>query len=230
MVVAGGGEPVAWKAELLAAAGARVRARARPEPGAAGARRRRAGDHPRRAPWRPATSTAPAWRSPRRRARRPRASPPRRAAAAPSSTSSTSRPSATSSSAPSSTARRWWSDLDRRRRADPRPGDPPAHRGGPARSLAGWGATAKGFRERLPCSCREGGAARRFWERFVDVAFISQARGGRRNSRELERLARELPDGAGRPPDRRGGDRRRRARRPGAPDPARRCANCRPPT
>lgn len=54
--------------------------------------------------------------------------------------------------------------------------------------LSDWSATAKGFRERLAAILPEKGARRRFWERFVDVTFISQAEEDERLA-ELERMA-----------------------------------------
>ena len=178
VVVAGGGEPVAWKAELLAAAGAEVIVWRRRPPSelqalaAAEARSR---------------SCSAAWRCPSRSRRRRRGVAEAegeeaarfaaaRAAAAPSSTSSTSRPSATSSSAPSSTARRSSLSIStdgaapilaqamRRRIEAILP-----------HSLAGWGATAKA----LPRPARRHpaleGRPARLLGKFVDVAFISQA-------------------------------------------------------
>jgi uroporphyrin-III C-methyltransferase / precorrin-2 dehydrogenase / sirohydrochlorin ferrochelatase len=62
------------------------------------------------------------------------------------------------------------------------------------RSLSGWSETAKAFRERLAAILPSKQARRRFWENFVDVAFISQAEEDERLA-ELERMAKSLLDG-----------------------------------
>ncbi|WP_046868943.1 siroheme synthase CysG [Microvirga massiliensis] len=62
------------------------------------------------------------------------------------------------------------------------------------RSLSGWSETAKAFRERLATMLPSKQARRRFWENFVDVAFISQAEEDERLA-ELERMAKALLDG-----------------------------------
>ncbi len=61
-------------------------------------------------------------------------------------------------------------------------------------SLAGWGATAKGFRDRLAALLPSKAERRAFWEKFVDVAFISQAEEDERLA-ELERLAQSILNG-----------------------------------
>ena len=86
VVIAGGGEPVAWKAELAAAAGGSVTVFApiaSPELMALAAAHPSIALHARS--WRPKRiSTAPRSRSPMRTMRRRRAFPPRPAGAAPS--------------------------------------------------------------------------------------------------------------------------------------------------
>jgi uroporphyrin-III C-methyltransferase / precorrin-2 dehydrogenase / sirohydrochlorin ferrochelatase len=57
-------------------------------------------------------------------------------------------------------------------------------------SLGAWGAAAKAFRDRLKTIVPSGPARRRFWEKFVDVTFISQADEDAQLA-ALERLARE---------------------------------------
>lgn len=57
-------------------------------------------------------------------------------------------------------------------------------------SLGSWAQTAKGFRERLGTLVPSKAGRRRFWEKFVDVTFISQAQEDKQLA-ELERLARE---------------------------------------
>ena len=225
VVVAGGGEPVAWKAELAGRrrraghgfrrsalrrslcarrAGGTVDRRSTRAPGARERSRRRHGSP-----------------SPRPRARRGRPlcrGGARRAA--PSSTSSTSRPSATSSSAPSSTARRSWSAISTdgaapilgqaiRRRIE---AILPA-------SLGAWARAAQS----LPRAARrppalEGGAPRllgKLRRRGLHLAgeggrAVAASSSGSRTTSASEEPAR--PPGRGR-------DRRRRARRSGASDP-----------
>jgi len=58
-------------------------------------------------------------------------------------------------------------------------------------SLGAWGRAAKEFREGLKTIVPSGPARRRFWEKFVDVTFISQAEEDAQLA-ELERLAREV--------------------------------------
>jgi uroporphyrin-III C-methyltransferase/precorrin-2 dehydrogenase/sirohydrochlorin ferrochelatase len=58
-------------------------------------------------------------------------------------------------------------------------------------SLGAWGAAAKEFRERLKTIVPSSTARRRFWERFVDVTFISQSEEDAQLA-ELERIAREV--------------------------------------
>jgi uroporphyrin-III C-methyltransferase / precorrin-2 dehydrogenase / sirohydrochlorin ferrochelatase len=65
-------------------------------------------------------------------------------------------------------------------------------------SLGQWGRAAKQFRERLKTILPSATARRRFWEKFVDVTFISQAEEDAQLA-ELERLAREV---ASEPPKR----------------------------
>ncbi|HEX2135161.1 MAG TPA: siroheme synthase CysG [Microvirga sp.] len=69
-------------------------------------------------------------------------------------------------------------------------------------ALAGWGATAKSFRDRLAAILPSKQARRRFWESFVDVAFISQAEEDERLA-ELERIAKAILNGE---PQRRDGE------------------------
>ncbi|HEX2510944.1 MAG TPA: siroheme synthase CysG [Microvirga sp.] len=57
--------------------------------------------------------------------------------------------------------------------------------------LSGWSAAAKTFRERLAAILPSKAARRRFWEKFVDVAFISQAEEDERLS-ALERMAKSI--------------------------------------
>jgi uroporphyrin-III C-methyltransferase/precorrin-2 dehydrogenase/sirohydrochlorin ferrochelatase len=57
-------------------------------------------------------------------------------------------------------------------------------------SLGTWAQTAKGFRERLREIVPTKTGRRRFWERFVDVTFISQAQEDEQLA-AIERLARE---------------------------------------
>jgi uroporphyrin-III C-methyltransferase/precorrin-2 dehydrogenase/sirohydrochlorin ferrochelatase len=61
-------------------------------------------------------------------------------------------------------------------------------------SLGAWGATAKGFRDRLAALIPSKAARRRFWEKFVDVAFISPAEEDERLA-ELERIAKDILKG-----------------------------------
>ena len=69
-------------------------------------------------------------------------------------------------------------------------------------ALGAWGATAHAFRARLAQLLPAKGARRRFWEAFVDIAFISQAEEDARLA-ELEELARTIAeDGHGRTPQR----------------------------
>ncbi len=58
------------------------------------------------------------------------------------------------------------------------------------RSLGAWSALAKGFRERLAATLPGKADRRRFWEKFVDVTFISQNEEDAQLA-EIERLARE---------------------------------------
>ena len=58
-------------------------------------------------------------------------------------------------------------------------------------SLGAWGAAAKEFRERLKTIVPSSTARRRFWEKFVDVTFISQSEEDAQLA-ELERIAREV--------------------------------------
>ena len=84
------------------------------------------------------------------------------------------------------------------------------------RALGGWSAAAKAFRERLAdARCPRRRRAARFWEKFVDVTFISQAEEDERLA-ELERLARRHRRGERQRPQGRSRDRRRRAGRSGA--------------
>jgi uroporphyrin-III C-methyltransferase/precorrin-2 dehydrogenase/sirohydrochlorin ferrochelatase len=62
------------------------------------------------------------------------------------------------------------------------------------RSLSSWSATAKAFRERLATMLPSKQARRRFWENFVNVAFISQAEEDEQLA-ELEHMAKALLDG-----------------------------------
>ena len=65
-------------------------------------------------------------------------------------------------------------------------------------SLGAWGKAAKEFRDRLKSMVPSSTARRRFWEKFVDVTFISQADEDAQLA-ALERLAREaLAEKAGR--------------------------------
>lgn len=57
--------------------------------------------------------------------------------------------------------------------------------------VSGWSAAAKEFRGRLAAILPSQSARRRFWERFVDVTFISQAEEDERLA-ELERMARSI--------------------------------------
>lgn len=57
--------------------------------------------------------------------------------------------------------------------------------------LGGWARAAKGFRERLKALVPDAALRRAFWERFVNVAFVSQAEEDARLA-ELERMAREI--------------------------------------
>ncbi|TVR10346.1 MAG: uroporphyrinogen-III C-methyltransferase [Salinarimonadaceae bacterium] len=57
--------------------------------------------------------------------------------------------------------------------------------------LGGWAGAAKGFREQLKALIPDAALRRRFWERFVNVAFISQAEEDARLA-ELERMAGDL--------------------------------------
>ena len=57
-------------------------------------------------------------------------------------------------------------------------------------SLGAWGEAAQSFRNRVAAILPSRAARRRFWEKFVDVTFISQTEEDARLS-ELERLARE---------------------------------------
>ncbi|MDQ4136046.1 MAG: uroporphyrinogen-III C-methyltransferase, partial [Pseudomonadota bacterium] len=61
-------------------------------------------------------------------------------------------------------------------------------------SLSGWTAAAKEFRGRLAGILPSKEARRRFWERFVDVTFISQAEEDERLE-ELERMAKSILHG-----------------------------------
>jgi uroporphyrin-III C-methyltransferase / precorrin-2 dehydrogenase / sirohydrochlorin ferrochelatase len=61
-------------------------------------------------------------------------------------------------------------------------------------ALAGWGTTAKAFREKLAVIAPSRTARRHFWERFTDVAFISQGEEDERLA-ELEELARDIAAG-----------------------------------
>ncbi|MCG6121515.1 MAG: siroheme synthase CysG [Microvirga sp.] len=61
--------------------------------------------------------------------------------------------------------------------------------------LGGWAGAAKGFRERLKALVPDASMRRRFWERFVGIAFISQAEEDARLA-ELERLACEISTSA----------------------------------
>ena len=65
------------------------------------------------------------------------------------------------------------------------------------RGLGSWSATAKSFRERLADLLPSKAARRAFYEKFVDVAFISQAEEDERLA-ELERLADDIFRGADR--------------------------------
>ncbi|HEX2552984.1 MAG TPA: siroheme synthase CysG [Microvirga sp.] len=69
-------------------------------------------------------------------------------------------------------------------------------------ALSGWSASAKGFRDRLAAILPDRAARRRFWERFVDVTFISQAEEDERLA-ELERMAKSILNGE---PERREGE------------------------
>jgi len=60
--------------------------------------------------------------------------------------------------------------------------------------LSGWTAAAKEFRGRLAAILPSTEARRRFWEQFVDVTFISQAEEDERLA-ELERMARSISRG-----------------------------------
>jgi uroporphyrin-III C-methyltransferase/precorrin-2 dehydrogenase/sirohydrochlorin ferrochelatase len=67
-------------------------------------------------------------------------------------------------------------------------------------SLGAWGRAAKEFRDRLKSIVPSPMARRRFWEKFVDVTFISQSEEDAQLA-ELERLAREVAaEKARRPP------------------------------
>lgn len=57
--------------------------------------------------------------------------------------------------------------------------------------VGGWAAAAKQFRGRLKELLRSKAERRQFWERFVDITFISQAEEDRKLA-ELERLAQEI--------------------------------------
>lgn len=57
-------------------------------------------------------------------------------------------------------------------------------------SLGAWGRTAKAFRDRAKEILPTKAGRRRFWEKFVDVTFISQAQEDEQLA-EIERLARE---------------------------------------
>lgn len=57
-------------------------------------------------------------------------------------------------------------------------------------TLGAWARTVKGFRDRLKAVMPAKAGRRRFWERFVDVAFSSEIREEDRRA-ELERLAHE---------------------------------------
>jgi uroporphyrin-III C-methyltransferase/precorrin-2 dehydrogenase/sirohydrochlorin ferrochelatase len=63
-------------------------------------------------------------------------------------------------------------------------------------SLGAWSATAKGFRNRLAALIPSKAARRTFWEKFVDVAFISPAEEDERLA-ELERIAKDILKGGG---------------------------------
>jgi uroporphyrin-III C-methyltransferase/precorrin-2 dehydrogenase/sirohydrochlorin ferrochelatase len=65
-------------------------------------------------------------------------------------------------------------------------------------SLAEWGGTARSFRNRLASLLPAKASRRRFWERFVDIAFISPGEEDERLA-ELERLAQDVANGD--PPD-----------------------------
>ena len=112
-VIAGGSDGAAWKAELLAAAGARVIVAGRGT--RAGASRGRRGERRRRQRSSGAPGAKRIWTGIAMAAARLRSPGAGRAvraaarAAVRSSTSSTSRRTAISNSARSSTARRWWS-------------------------------------------------------------------------------------------------------------------------
>jgi uroporphyrin-III C-methyltransferase / precorrin-2 dehydrogenase / sirohydrochlorin ferrochelatase len=69
-------------------------------------------------------------------------------------------------------------------------------------ALGGWSASAKSFRERLAGLLPSKAARRDFWEKFVDVAFISQAEEDERLV-EIERLAKSILHGE---PQRRDGE------------------------
>lgn len=57
--------------------------------------------------------------------------------------------------------------------------------------LGGWAGAAKGFRERLKALVPDAALRRTFWERFVNVAFVSQAQEDARLA-ELERMALDI--------------------------------------
>jgi uroporphyrin-III C-methyltransferase/precorrin-2 dehydrogenase/sirohydrochlorin ferrochelatase len=61
-------------------------------------------------------------------------------------------------------------------------------------SLGAWAQTAKGFRERLKALVPSRASRRRFWETFVDTAFTHEA-GEEQRLDHLERLALETRDG-----------------------------------
>ncbi|MDB5511213.1 MAG: cobA, partial [Enterovirga sp.] len=68
-------------------------------------------------------------------------------------------------------------------------------------SLAGWARSVKGFRDRLKTLLPERSARRLFWERFVDRAFASEPARGREGA-ELARMAAEIACPAGARPQR----------------------------
>ena len=68
--------------------------------------------------------------------------------------------------------------LHGRRRAGARPGDPPAHRGDPARRHRAWAAAAKALRARLAETVMSPLARRMVWSRFADRVFAPRPIGG----------------------------------------------------
>ena len=180
-VVAGNGEAAAWKAELLAAAGAEVRVFA-PEPDEALAAL--AGQEPRvillRRAWQPATLPGRRWPLPKATMQRPPlpSMPPPVPPVRPA-TSSTGPTIAISSSAPWSIARRW-SSASRPRATAPVLGQAIRRRIEailPA-DIGRWAAAARAFRGRLAEAVATPLRRRMIWSRFAERVFASRPVGG----------------------------------------------------